>query len=1127
MSLLSISFTDRVQEIKVELTALLSSYKTVFIHRAKTACLCTDLFQVQKGRALQINRESVTPKEDEIFREILQLITKLKQLFVELSENNYIKCILEKPVFYVKDQLNSFRKEFNRLTLAIQLLKTEPCPINEHQLKIDEHADINEIINRIEIVCKSPTLANDQKNKLIEKSKLYNQVLQKMEEEEEKNKQKLHELRRVLTENEITERLKKFQKYEININDYEMQRRIGSGGFAEVYLGYHKASGKVVAIKKLHSQTFDTHAFEMFTREVEIAASMNHFAVLSFAGVSLKPPFCILTDFMSGGCLFTRLHKGPMLDPTKLTITALGVACGMQYIHDKGMLHRDLKSLNILLDADDYPKICDFGMSRNRPDDLSLMTSGVGTSQWMAPEVIGSKPYDQKADVYSFGVMLWELLTKDVPFHGLKEVQVAMAVLNQDRRPLIPQSCPPKLGKLIKICWDRDPEKRPDFKTIAKAFQSGGIAFPGTNSDKVKAYIDQFMEHIQQVDKFDPKDASKESANSLAADLKSVTNADQALAKLKQIVDINPWAQHILSTEIIEKILELAKDCNETQLAFNLVLAIDPILKNNKLLKKFIELNGQQVILDLFLKFGATSMVKIIEILSTLIQEKGMIFTVDHLAKLSPFLVASELNVRKLTTNLILLIIDHSKYDDKSSLNVIVANVLANVIPEAMPLLLESTLALLKKLLELQQPFDTIIRSEGPLYAFALTTHKDTSVRLQALQIMNKMLLKSVPHPKTVALVFDSFYNLVDQNKDNSEILFESLITVGTLLKASCCFKEAVSHPDITAAFEICIKNDKKKVVLYALKLCFAFLSNDLSFHEFSTLTPVLIKSLEIPSNQIREISAYCLTITIHKQSEINNTYNTFSPYSPSDEVDTNTKNILENFIKSSLQSQSNSLIIATLRLCGVLSTSRSGVNLLKMTNSPKRIKEILVSSEDKEVIKLAIMFIASYSAISPTSKSAISCIHKFFQLMKNPDFEPFPLIAIANLTLNPVAAEQCVEHLSTLADLLSSDDKGTVGRAFTAIHRIMDTPEACKNISDINVVKKIVEKTTPFWTGQFAKFSFDIIESIASLPQIGKEAILNSTFEEFVSSHIDSIQLTDPIRPLLTRIITRVGIAV
>ncbi|EAX90676.1 hypothetical protein TVAG_495130 [Trichomonas vaginalis G3] len=128
---------------------------------------------------------------------------------------------------------------------------------------------------------------------------------------------------------------------------------------------------------------------------------MNHFAVIGLIGVTQEPPYYIVSEFMPKENLFKCLHSNIPPTPTQRTIIALGVAIGLSYMHRNNYIYRDIKSLNILLDADEYPKICDFGISRFVPQSRDLMTGGVGTAQWEAPEVINNEPYTEKADVYS------------------------------------------------------------------------------------------------------------------------------------------------------------------------------------------------------------------------------------------------------------------------------------------------------------------------------------------------------------------------------------------------------------------------------------------------------------------------------------------------------------------------------------------------------------------------------------------------------------------------------------------------------------------------------------------------------------------------------------------------------
>ena len=116
-----------------------------------------------------------------------------------------------------------------------------------------------------------------------------------------------------------------------------------------------------------------------------------------------------------------------------------------------------------------------------------LMTGGIGTAQWEAPEVISNQMYTEKCDVYSYGILLWEILTGEVPFRGLTQMQVASDVVGNSHRPVIPNVAPPKITKMIKLCWEQDPNRRPSMETVASAIACGEVVFPGTHMSEVQA----------------------------------------------------------------------------------------------------------------------------------------------------------------------------------------------------------------------------------------------------------------------------------------------------------------------------------------------------------------------------------------------------------------------------------------------------------------------------------------------------------------------------------------------------------------------------------------------------------------------------------------------------------------
>ena len=289
-------------------------------------------------------------------------------------------------------------------------------------------------------------------------------------------------------------------KFLTNTNDYKIIKTIGRGGYGKVDVGIHQKTGKKVAIKELFLSELEGRQLKLYSREVQILSKLKSPFLLHLDGFTTTHPYCIITDFIEKGSLFDALHHksgAPKLTPTNKTIIAMGIAYGMKDLHKMDIIHRDLKSLNILLDDNIYPKICDFGISRFKKQDGSALTLQIGTPHWMAPELYDPKGYNNKVDVFAYGVILWEILTEATPFKGRTAMQIMTAICQKGERPLFPGDTPQCLIDLINLCWYQTPEERPTFAQIYKLFAEKKVMYSGTNTEE----IDKFIAYIKKEEK--------------------------------------------------------------------------------------------------------------------------------------------------------------------------------------------------------------------------------------------------------------------------------------------------------------------------------------------------------------------------------------------------------------------------------------------------------------------------------------------------------------------------------------------------------------------------------------------------------------------------------------------------
>lgn len=276
-----------------------------------------------------------------------------------------------------------------------------------------------------------------------------------------------------------------FTAIDIPCEDLRLDEALGCGGFGTVFKAIRLSTSEVLAVKEVRSDRLTMSTWASLYSEVATMAPLRHKYVLELVGAHIREPYRIITRFCPGKSLFDRLHRTNVtrLNPDRLTAVAYQVAEGMKFLHANGIVHRDLKTMNILLDENDVAKIADFGLAGMMRDNKELI-GGVGTPHYTAPEVLERKRYGPKVDAYSYGLILWEMATGQVPFREKTHQEIYDIVVNKGDRMPFTDSVPPCLRNLIMRCWAQNPNDRPDFSEIVSLFEQNKIKFQGCDELK-------------------------------------------------------------------------------------------------------------------------------------------------------------------------------------------------------------------------------------------------------------------------------------------------------------------------------------------------------------------------------------------------------------------------------------------------------------------------------------------------------------------------------------------------------------------------------------------------------------------------------------------------------------------
>ena len=282
----------------------------------------------------------------------------------------------------------------------------------------------------------------------------------------------------------------------------EEEKQIGRGGMGELYLG--EWQGKQIAIKKIKLDYIKNNVLSnKFIKEINIIASMRHPNILLYMGVTIdnNNNYYMITEYLPQGSLHEYLHppkktkKIPLTDKQKIKI-ALQIAIAIQYIHSRKILHCDLKSANILIDKNFNIKLSDFGLSYFMSDPP---TGFLGTARWVAPEILKGGKYDIKADIFSYGMIVMELLTEKIPYSDIvksevgKDRDIIKEYVNdkiengEDILP-IPKTGNKVLRYIVANCLQARPENRMNMGQIIKYLSKANKCYEEVDEVTLEMY---------------------------------------------------------------------------------------------------------------------------------------------------------------------------------------------------------------------------------------------------------------------------------------------------------------------------------------------------------------------------------------------------------------------------------------------------------------------------------------------------------------------------------------------------------------------------------------------------------------------------------------------------------------
>jgi hypothetical protein len=720
----------------------------------------------------------------------------------------------------------------------------------------------------------------------------------------------------------------------------------------------------------------------------------------------------------------------------------------------------------------------------------------------MAPEVINSEPYDEKSDVYSFGILLWEILTGDVPFRGLKDVQVAMAVVENQSRPMIPQDCPPRLGKFIKFCWDQDPKRRPSFDNIVKAMESGEVVFPGTNMNAVKAYITRFAKPVEVVAPQSMVMTQTPSVNALEDLVKrlSTDGAAAAIQQLRKNLSDQGWLQQALANnDFLPGLLKASENCSSADMAADL-LSIFAVLAacGNVLTPQHVSRAFQ-----VFFNFGTTQMKEILVFIQrTLPILKETKLNAQQLVKIAAFLQTTDVQTRIDSTLIFTAMLQYEVFDKPESLKNLLPYVISNCNSDAMPELLGPSLQIVQILLGFQVIRDAFLGYNG-LQAITsiFTVPKPDAVSELAIAVFAQVVTTILISEEAIKVIVGELGSIFLALK--GDILARFLAALTGLLGFKTFYKCVSADQRAPLAFQASFKNGSPAAKLIALKIVYALLVKSISHKAMASVAPAVISLLNSEVDAIGSLAAVVLVSAVPE-------------WANPEELLTEE---LSKFLTRGL-SQESILSAPALRLAGALTNSLTGAQWLESVGVIPRACAFL-TSQNGIFQRLALMFCASFSSAYPMSPAALQVLPIFLQAVAHEQLHPYPLIFLSNVVMAPDGARYATSALPTFGVLLKSRDESVVRGALTVILRVVSCPEAIGLLRDPNAIAEVYRAAVALLDGKLFLPMLEVLSSLSGTPA-GKKALGETPLPQVLAETLARLPKKDVNRPTLMRILAR-----